>query len=143
MGKTKEVMWVKSPITGRDMVIQELYESTGVSKMDISSGYFTNEHPLNYKRYPNNNVEEYEKDMPDAIKKLRFDDGESYWYPSVIQTEDEIVFPKGESYKEIVWHHGKMTDTKFGKILDEDTITQFPSYLEAAKQMRGHSLGNI
>jgi len=143
MGKTKEVTWVKSPITGRDMVIQELYESTGVSKMDISSGYFTNEHPLNYKRYPNNNIEEYEKDMPDTIKKLRFDDGESYWYPSVIQTEDEIVFPTGESYKEITWHYGKMTDTKFGKIMDEDTITNFPSYLEATKQMRGHSLGNI
>lgn len=143
MSKEQEVTWVKSPITGRDMVIQELYDSTGVSKMDISSGYFTNEHPLNYKRNPNNDISDYEKDMPDAIKKLRFDDGESYWYPSVIQTEDEVVFPTGPGYEEVTWHHAKMKESDFGKTIDDDTITNYKSYLEASKQIRGHHLGNI
>ena len=143
--KEKEVIWTISPITGREMVIQEFYESTGVSKVDISTGYFTNEHPLNYKRNPNNEIEDYEKDMPDTIKKLRFDDGESYWYPSVIQNEDEVVFPTGEGYKDIVWHYAKMKkfDNTIGKVIDTDTIEDHPSYLEASKRIRGHHLGNI
>ena len=143
MTDKKEVVWIKSPITGRDMVIQEFYDSTGVSKMDISSGYYTNELQSNYKRYPNNDILDYENEMPDSIKKLRFDDGESYWYPSVIQTEEEVVFPTGDRYEDITWHHGLMVDSAFGKTIDETTIKNYSSYLEAAKQMKGYSLGNI
>ena len=77
--------------------------------------------------------------MPAAIKKLRFDDGESYWYPSVIQKEDEIVFPTGERCEEVAWCYGKMKDN----ILDPETIVAYDSYLEAARQMEGYSLGNI
>ena len=46
-------LWVKSPITGKDMVMQEFDEKNGVSKIDLSSGYYTNEYPLNYKKHPN------------------------------------------------------------------------------------------
>tara|TARA_R110000737_G_scaffold331175_1_gene347291 strand:- start:30 stop:458 length:429 start_codon:yes stop_codon:yes gene_type:complete len=142
MDKTNEVVWTKSPLTGRDMVIQEFYDSTGVSKMDISSGYFTNEHPLNYKRNPNNEIKDYEKDMPESIKRLRFDDGESHWYPSIIQTDEEIVYPSGESYKTIVWHHAKFYEPKTADI-DPESIKDYDSYLEASKQMNGNKLGNI
>ena len=142
MAEPKQVEWTKSPLTGRDMVIQEFYDSTGVSKMDISSGYFTNEHPLNYKRNPNNEIEDYEKDMPETIKRLRFDDGESYWYPSILQTEEEIVYPSGESYETITWHYAKFLEPKVPAI-DTDSIKDYDSYLEASKQINGTQLGNI
>ena len=35
-------LWVKSPITGKDMVMQEFDEKNGVSKIDLSSAYYTN-----------------------------------------------------------------------------------------------------
>lgn len=142
MAEQKEVVWTKSPLTGRDMVIQEFYDSTGVSKMDISSGYFTNENPLNYKRNPNNDIEDYEKEMPVTIKKLRFDDGESYWYPSILQTKEEIVYPSGESYKSVTWHYAKFLTSK-GQAIDTESIKDYDSYLEASKQINGHHLGNI
>jgi len=142
MTKEKEVIWTVSPITGREMVIQEFYDSTGVSKMDISSGYFTNEHPLNYKRNPNNDIKDYEKEMPIAIKKLRFDDGESYWYPTILQTEGEIVYPSGESYKSVTWHYAKFQAPKV-PVIDQESIKDYDSYLEASKQINGTQLGNI
>ena len=42
--------WVASPITGREMVIQEFNENYGVCSMDLSSGYYTNELNHNYKK---------------------------------------------------------------------------------------------
>ena len=86
-------LWVKSPITGKDMVMQEFDEKNGVSKIDLSSGYYTNEYPLNYKKHPNFDINEYESGMPDVVKLLKHDDGESYWYPSTIQTDESFVFP--------------------------------------------------
>ena len=63
-------LWVKSPITGKDMVMQEFDEKNGVSKIDLSSGYYTNEYPLNYKKHPNFDINEYESGMPDVVKLL-------------------------------------------------------------------------
>ena len=96
----------------------------------------------NYKRNPNNEIEDYEKDMPETIKRLRFDDGESYWYPSILQTEEEIVYPSGESYETITWHYAKFLEPKV-TVIDTDSIKDYDSYLEASKQINGHSLGNI
>ena len=85
--------WAKSPITGKDMVLQEFDLENGFSKMDLSSGYYTNEYPLNYTKHKDFDIEKYEQGMPDIIKDNRYDDGESYWYPSIIQTAEAFVFP--------------------------------------------------
>ena len=131
--------WTKSPITGRDMVLQEFEEDNGVCKMDLSSGFYSNEYTCNYKKHGFETIEKLESTMPAAILHLRLDDGESYWYPSVIQTKEEIVFPSGATYSTITWHHAKMIDTK----MDESTITNYDSYLEASKEISGHFLGDI
>ena len=50
MNKKVDV-WEKSPITGKEMVLCENDDKNGESKMDLSSGYYTNEYPLNHKKY--------------------------------------------------------------------------------------------
>ena len=94
MNKKEKSEWVKSPITNKDHVIQEYDDAGGVSKMCIGSGFFTNEYPLNYKKHNDFPIEKYEEGMPQIMKDVRFDDGESYWYPTTIQTEKGMVYPE-------------------------------------------------
>ena len=147
---TKTGNWTKSPQTGEKTVIQEFDDKNGVSKIDIGTGYYTNEYPLNYKKWPDFDIESYEKNMPSILKELRFDDGESYWYPSTLQTENEMLFPAmvGDNTK---WCYapidketsGTYESLKFEKKVQMDKAEYFDTYLEAAKKVRGYSLGNI
>ena len=89
--------WIESPFTGKTEVMVESDDKQGERKMCIGSGYFTNEFPLNYKKHPDFDIERYESSMPKLMKALRFDDGESYWYPTTIRTDKGMVFPAGES----------------------------------------------
>lgn len=148
-------VWEKSPITGREMVLIEYDDTNGMSKMDLSSGYYTNDHPLNYKKHPNFDIEEYEEKIPESIKKLRFDDGESYWYPGTLQTSEDMIFPVGDTIEEIKWCYApikKLTeeelkiysnDVNFESKIDMGSAEYFDTYLDAAKKVRGYSLGNI
>lgn len=95
-------VWTKSPITGKDRVLTEYDDKNGQTCMDLSSGFFTNEFPLNYKKHPDFDLDTFESKMPRLMKELRFDDGESYWYPSSIQTTEGIVFPTGNK-EEYQW----------------------------------------
>lgn len=140
MAETTKVHWTKSPITNRDMVLQEFDEKNGVCKMDLSSGYYTNETSCKYKKASNiDNIKTHEGSLSDIARKLRFDDGESYWYPSTIQTKDEIVFATGLSYEKIDWHYAQLKD---GEMI-ETSIKHYDTYLEAIKQMNGHFLGDF
>tara|TARA_R110000744_G_scaffold380197_3_gene500132 strand:- start:456 stop:953 length:498 start_codon:yes stop_codon:yes gene_type:complete len=165
MNKENNV-WTKSPITEKNMVLQELDDKAGVSKMDLSSGYYTNEYPLNYKKHPDFNLSDYERPMPILIKDLKFDDGESYWYPTTIQTENEMLFPvgtviataeDGETHggSIIKWCYAKvkkLTDSEkdsyskdidFESKLDMENAEYFVDFLQAAKKIKGFSLGDI
>ena len=164
MNKTD--IWTKSPQTGKDMVIQEFDDKQGVSKMDLSTGYYTNEFPLNYKKHPDFDITTYEISMPDLIKDLRFDDGESYWYPTAIQTDKDMLFPSGVveatstdgsvvGEKKIKWCYAKVKqltnsekkvyskDIDFESKLDMDNAEYFIEFLQAAKKVNGFSLGDI
>jgi hypothetical protein len=159
-------VWTKSPITEKDMVLQEFDEKSGVSKMDLSSGYYTNEYPLNYKKNPKFDISKYESSMPDLIKDLRHDDGESYWYPTTIQTETDMLFPVGtviataddgetQGDEVIKWCYAKVKkltenekkeyskDIEFESKLDMENALYFIDFLQAAKKVSGFSLGNI
>ena len=155
MNKIEKSEWVKSPITNKDHVIQELSETSGVSKMCIGSGYFTNEYPLNYKKHPDFPIEKYEENMPQIIKDVRFDDGESYWYPTTIQTDSGMIYPEGTKEK---WYWSytpimKLSDEEAKKLSDGDTIYEskldvsktqrFDRFMEACKAMGGISFGDI
>ena len=148
-------LWVKSPITGKDMVMQEFDEKNGVSKIDLSSGYYTNEYPLNYKKHPNFDINEYESGMPDVVKLLKHDDGESYWYPSTIQTEESFVFPTIKEGENIKWCWAPVSQlTKKEKDIyssnidyeskvDMENAEYFDNYLDACKKVNGFALGNL
>ena len=136
----ENTQWVESPITKRMTVMQELNENTGVSKMDISTGYFTTEFPMNHKKNGVEKISEYESTMPESIKRLRFNDGESYWYPSTLQTKKDVIFPSGETYEAVTWHYAKLNAEAE---IDGKTIVDCESYLEAAKLTNGTSLGSI
>ena len=131
------INWVESPITKRMMVMQEFDDKHGVSKMDISTGYFTNEFPMNHKKNGLDKITEYESTMPESIKRLRFDDGESIWYPSTLQTTKEVIFPSGDDYENVSWHFARLNST--GNI-DPKTVVDCKTYLEAAKLVNGHTL---
>lgn len=131
------INWVESPITKRMMVMQEFDDKHGVSKMDISTGYFTNEFPMNHKKNGLDKITEYESTMPESIKRLRFDDGESIWYPSTLQTTKEVIFPSGDTYENVSWHFAKLKDNKE---IDSNTVVDCDTYLEAAKLVNGHSI---
>lgn len=158
--------WGKSPITGKDMVLQEYDDKNGVSKMDLSSGYYTNEYPLNYKKNPKFDVKKYEEGMPDLIKDLRYDDGESYWYPATIQTIECMVFPVGTVQlkdastgeatggHQVKWCYApvsnlteeeaaKYSGGDFESKVDMEKAEYFVSYLEACKKVKGFALGNL
>ena len=158
MNKTE--IWTKSPITGKDMVLEEYDDKVGLSKSDLSSGYFTNEYPLNYKKHPDFDIKAYEKNMPKIIKYNRFDDGESYWYPSTIQTQTELVFPSGmvqamkndeEVGKPIIkwcWAPIEKLDEveKIGSFEEKANMERaeyFANYLDACKKVKGFGLGDI
>ena len=148
-------LWVKSPITGKDMVMQEFDEKNGVSKIDLSSGYYTNEYPLNYKKHSNFNIDEYESGMPDIVRSLKYDDGESYWYPSTIQTKEAFVFPTVDEDNNIKWCWApvsKLTkeekdiysnDIDYESKVDMESAEYFDSYLDACKKVNGFALGNL
>tara|TARA_R110001592_G_scaffold215613_2_gene468997 strand:+ start:2677 stop:3165 length:489 start_codon:yes stop_codon:yes gene_type:complete len=162
MNKTE--IWTKSPITGKDMVMQEFDDKNGVSKIDLSSGFFTNEFPLNYKKHSDFDIKKYEKGMPEIIKDNRFDDGESYWYPSTIQTEECLVFPSGllqgikkneDGTEEVLeerlkWCWAPVKALKesekvgdFESKADMEEAEYFINYLDACKKVKGFGLGDI
>ena len=147
--------WGKSPITGKDMVLQEFVDKKGVSKMDLSSGYYTNEYPLNYKKHPNFDINEYESGMHDVVKLLKHDDGESYWYPSTIQTEESFVFPTIKEGENIKWCWAPVSqltkkekdiyssDIDYESKVDMENAEYFDNYLDACKKVNGFALGNL
>ena len=153
MNKTEA--WAKSPITGKDMVLQEFDDKNGVSKMDLSSGYYTNEYPLNYKKHPDFDISKYEENMPEIIRELKYDDGESYWYPATIQTDESIVFPDSQDDNVIKWCWAPIKqltkeerksfsqDIDYQSKVDMDKAEYFTNYLDACKKVKGFSLGEL
>jgi len=148
---SKNDNWTKSPQTGRETVLQEFDEKNGVSKMDIGTGFYTNEYPLNYKKHPDFDIKKYEINMPTVLKEMMFDDGESYWYPTTLQTKDSILFPSN-MLGEIKWCIAPMkvmaNDTEYDKLKFESAVQMekaefYDTYLEAAKKVKGYSLGDI
>jgi len=147
-------IWTESPITGKTQVLTEHNDANGETKMDLSSGFFTNEYPLNHKKHPDFDIDTFESKMPQLMKDLRFDDGESYWYPSSVQTLDGIVFPVGtkEEYKWCYAPIVKLTqneekqysqDVKYESKIDMDNAQYYNSYLSAIKNIKGYSLGEL
>ena len=148
-------VWTESPITGKEHVLVEYDDKHGESKFDISSGYFTNEYPMNYKKYPDFNHEEMEESMPEIVKNLKFDDGESYWYPCTIQSENGVVFPEGtaDDWKwcfapivPITPEQAKemgVDEETFNQKIDMDSAIRYDRFLDAVKNINGYSLGDI
>jgi len=142
-----DVHWSKSPITGKDQVMVEYDGKNGETKIDMSSGFYTSEHPLNYKKTPNFDMEEFEKSMPELMRQLRFDDGESYWYPSPIRTATDMVFPVG-TVDEWMWCHAKIVTLEesqgsYDSKLDIDNANYYEHYVDALKSIKGYSLGEL
>jgi len=147
--------WTESPQTKKMMVMQELDDTNGVSKMDLSTGYYTLEYPLSHSKWPEFDIKLYEENMPSIIKDTRFDDGESYWYLTTIRTPDEMLFPVGEKDEDKTWCVAKVKQLseketeelskhiEFTEKLDMDSAEYFDTYLEALKEMNGFSLGDI
>mgnify|MGYP003643088044 FL=1 len=147
-------IWVKSPITGAEQVLCEYDDANGASKMDLSSGFYTNEYPLNHKKNPDFDIENYQESMPKLIKDCRFDDGESYWYPSTIRTKDSMVFPVGKP-GDLKWCFAEVkklsADEKkdsnslinYESKLDLENAKYFDRYLDAVKTVKGYSLGDF
>ena len=151
MSRYNNTEWVTSPITGRETVLQEFSPKTGVSKMDLSSGFYTNEYPLNYKKHPEFNIDEFETGMPANIKSLRHDDGESYWYMAPLQTTTQIVFPVGDTLDNLRWCYApikelteeeKNSNDFESKIVLEEA-EYYESYIEAIKKIDGYALGDL
>ena len=148
------VNWTESPQTKKMMVMQEFDQKAGVTKIDLSTGYYTNEYPLNYKKHPDFDIENYEDGMPGVVKGNRYDDGESYWYPSTLRTSNEMIFPHGFG-EDITWCYAKVkqlseeekktysSDIEFESYLDMDNAEHMNTYLDAAKKCSGFSLGDI
>ena len=147
-------IWGESPITGKLQVLCEYDDKNGESQMDLSSGFYTNEYPLNYKKNPDFDIESYESNMPSIMKELRFDDGESYWYPSTIRTQNSMVFPVGTKngwrwcYAEVkilTEEETKLyaTEIDYTSKLDMDNAKYYDRYLDAIKNIRGYSFGDL
>jgi hypothetical protein len=156
MNKKKEStdIWTKSPITGKDRVLTEYDDKNGETKMDLSTGFFTNGYPLNHKENPDFDLETFESQMPKLMKELRFDDGKSYWYPSTIQTADGIVFPTGtkDDYR---WCYAPIVklsqietekyskDVNYESKIDMANAKYYDTYIPAIKNIRGYSLAEL
>ena len=157
MDKVKKVnTWKMSPITKREELLVEYDDKNGESKMCIGSGVFTNEYPLNYKKWPDFDIGKYEKNMPKLMKELRFDDGESYWYPTTIRTSKEMLFPVGtkDDWK---WCYAKVKnltedekeifskDKNFESKLDMENAeyTANNAFVLAIRKISGYSLGDL
>lgn len=145
MDKNNE--WIKSPITNREEVLMHDDPADGVSKMCIGSGFYTNENPLNYKKNPDFDIEKYESKMPTILKELRFDDGESYWYPCTISTATAIVFPAG-SKEDWKWCYAEIKDLEnqvgdYTRKLDIESAQYFDRFIEASKLINGYSLDEL
>ena len=156
MDKAKKInSWKLSPITNREEVLAEYDDKNGVSQMCIGSGFFTNEYPLNYKRFPDFDIERYEKNMPKLMKDLRFDDGESYWYPITVQTQEGMIFPDGESSDDWKWCYAPikhLTEDESKEVsdvvdytskIDMENAKRYDRYLDAAKNMKGFSFNEL
>ena len=139
--------WGISPITKEKHVIVEFDDRHGESKMCVGSGFYTNENPLNYKKNPKFDVDKYEDKMPELMKSLRFDDGESYWYPTTIQTQKGMVYPEGTRDK-WGWSYtpiSKLTEEesssvsqgtlKYESKLETKDTKHFKRFLEACNEM--------
>jgi hypothetical protein len=147
--------WAKSPITNKDHVLVDYDDANGESKMCIGSGFFTNENPLNYKKNPDFDISKYEKNMPQLMKDIRFDDGESYWYPTTLQTSRGMVYPEGTSekwywaytpIKELTKEESEKLSTKdavYESKLDITLTKRFDRFLEACKEMGGIAFGDL
>ena len=150
----KKDIWSESPITGKMQVLCEYDEKNGESQMDLSSGFYTNEYPLNYKKNPDFDIESYESNMPSIMKDLRFDDGESYWYPSTLRTPSSMVFPVGTK-EDVKWCYAEVKaltkeeaevysqDVNYESKLDMENAKYYDRYLDAIKNIKGYSLGDI
>ena len=147
-------VWAESPITGKMQVLCDYDDKNGECRVDLSSGFYTNQYPLNHKENPLFDLEVYEKNMPSIMKDLRFDDGESYWYPSSIQTSEGIVFPTGnkDDYKWCYAPIVKLTqveekqysqDVNYKSKIDMDNAKYYDTYLSAIKNIKGYSLGEL
>jgi hypothetical protein len=146
--------WIASPQTKKIMVMQEFDDKNGVSKMDLSTGYYTLEYPLDHKKHPEFDISTYEKNMPEIIRNNRYDDGSSYWYLTTIRTQSQMLFPVGEK-DNIKWCLAKikpLTEKEMKELsqhidftskLDMENAQYFDTYLEAVKEMNGFSLGDI
>ena len=153
--KTKSSdIWSKSPLTGKNQVLTEYNDRDGETKMDLSSGFFTNENPLNYKKNPDFDIDTFESKMPQLMKDLRFDDKEAYWYPSSIQTLDAIVFPAGNQ-NDWQWCYAPILrltekeqdrysqDVNYESKIDMENAQYYDTYLSAIKNIKGYSLGEL
>ena len=154
MSKLEKDVWLTSPITGKAQVLCEYDDKNGASKIDLSSGFYTNEYPLKHNKYPEFDIEAYEANMPTIMKDLRFDDGESYWYPSTMQTSEYMLFPVGskESYQ---WCYTEVKalsedetakysqDIDYASKLDMENAKYYDSYMDAIKNVKGYSLGEF
>jgi len=153
--ETKEdnIVWIKSPITKLDHVMVEQDPRNGECKFCIGSGYFTNEYPLNYKKHKDFDMDKFERNMPKLMKALRFDDGESYWYPTTIRTKEAMVLPMGDSTKDWKWAYVKIVPLtkeekeksidKSDSKLDIDNAEFFDRFLDASKKIRGVNLDEL
>lgn len=149
--KDDKATWVESPFTGRKSVLAEYDDKNGGSYMDIELGYFTNDFPLNYKKNPDFDISTYENGMPKIMQDLRRDDGESYWYPSTIQTKEGIVFPVG-TVEELKWCFADikhLTDEEKEKAgdtidyqakIDMENAKYYDRYMDAIKNIKGYNL---
>ncbi len=147
-------IWAESPITGKMQVLCEYDDKNRESKIDLSSGYYTNEYPLNHKKYPEFDLEKYESNMPSIVKDLKFDDGESYWYPSTMQTSTMMVFPVG-SKESFQWCYAEVKtlteeelkaysqDVNYESKLDMENAKYYDRYLDAIQNVSGFSLGEF
>ena len=147
-------VWEKSPISGHEQVLVDYDDKIGESRMDLSTGFYTNEYPLNHKKYPDFKIEEYEKSMPKVIKSWRYDDGEKYWYPSTLRTPEAMVFPVGD-IENLKWCYAPVAPLKPEEVMGSSKIVSFESkldmekaqyfdrYLDAIKKIKGYNLGDI
>ena len=84
------------------------------------------------------------------MKDLRFDDGQSYWYPTTIQSEDGMIFPSGESKDDWQWAFAPIEALeeaeKVGSYESKINMSKakfFKRFLDASKEMNGVDLDEL